>query len=54
MGGLVLVIAALLLPDEAALVAMLITVAILAIIPIVYSYRLYRKEKMHGADNGSA
>ena len=52
-GGLVLVIAALLLPDEAALVAMLITVAILAIIPIVYSYRLYRKEKMRGADNGS-
>jgi immunity protein, SdpI family len=44
-GGLVMAIAALLLPATTLLTFMLVLIIILAVIPIVYSYRLYVKTK---------
>lgn len=45
-GGLVIAIMCLLLPDKAAVVAFFVLTAILVFIPMIYSYRLYRADKM--------
>ncbi len=44
-GGLVLAITALLVPGDVAFIVMLVIVSILAIIPIIYSWRIYAKTK---------
>lgn len=44
-GGLLIAILCLLLPDAISLVIFFILTAVLIIIPIVYSYRLYKKNK---------
>lgn len=44
-GGLLIAILCLLLPDPISLVIFFVVTAILIIIPVVYSYRLYKKNK---------
>ena len=45
-GGLILAVLCLVLPDTAALVVFFVATAILVLIPVVYSYRLYQKQKI--------
>ena len=45
-GGLLLAVLCLILSDTAALIVFFVTTMILVIIPVVYSYRLYRKQNV--------
>lgn len=45
-GGLLLAALCLILPDTAALIVFFIATATLVLIPVVYSYQLYRKQKV--------
>lgn len=50
-GGLVLLLCCL-LPGAAMAVGMLVSIVVLAVVPCVYSYRLYRKQVRDGSWNG--
>lgn len=51
-GGLVIAFACLLLPDKIAVIAFFTLTAILVFIPIIYSYKLYKKLKMEDKTPG--
>ncbi|HEX7903338.1 MAG TPA: SdpI family protein [Chitinophagaceae bacterium] len=48
-GGLLITFNAFLLPDSAVFIIMIVIIVILTIIPIVYSYRLYKKQNATGS-----
>lgn len=48
-GGLFIALLALLLPDKATLIFMIAVIVILAVIPMVYSYRLYKRKDVNPA-----
>ena len=52
-GGLALAVICLFVSSEAAIVVFFAVMTIIVIIPVIYSYKLYRKQKM-GRQNGTA
>ena len=48
-GGLVIAILCLLLPDTVAIITFFIIIAVLIIVPVIYSYRLFKKNKEAGS-----
>lgn len=47
-GGLFLAFLCILVPDPFSIIVFFVVMAVLVIVPIIYSYRLYRRKKQHG------
>ena len=50
-GGLLLAVICLLMPDKIALIFFFVVTAIIIIIPCIYSYRLFKKQKENKLNN---